>query len=117
MRLTQHLKPRPTGMQIVQAAGLRCVIGAFNGYNWEKNYVMLTHKVAFGTDCRSTMCAYHEVAHSQQPRPVLALASIWMGVRGLTGARKWVLVTLLAFLWPVYLWAETDAWQKVVGSD
>jgi hypothetical protein len=84
--------PRPTGMDMVQASGIRCVLGPRNRYYWLSGYVMLTRDVATGRDAESIFVVRHELAHTQQP--------------------KWLL--FLAMLFPPARWySEMDAWERV----
>lgn len=86
--------PRPTGHDLVQASGVRCVIGPRNRFYWWDRTIMLTRDVATGRDAESLMIARHEIAHSQQPR--------WL---------FWFL-----FVPPVRWWLEMNAWERVFGS-
>lgn len=83
-----------TGMQIVQSAGLRCVIGTYCGYRWRDRIVVLTPRIASGTDAESQVIAAHELTHSKQPH-------WWF----------WFL-----WLWPARLAIEQDAWCRLFGE-
>lgn len=84
----------PTGRQIVESAGLKCVIGERNRYYWRTRTVMLQERVANGTDPASVVIAKHEIAHSTQP-------PIWM-----------------RFLWivPFRWFVECECWERVFGT-
>lgn len=83
-----------TGMQIVQSAGLRCVIGSYCGYRWRDRIVVLTPRIASGTDSEAQVISAHEICHSRQPR--------W-----------W-----FYFLWfiPFRWWLEINCWERLFGE-
>lgn len=83
----------PTGMEIVQRAGLKCVLGDRCLFRWRSRIVVLRPEIAHGTGPASVVIAAHEIAHSQQPRWIF-----------------WLL-----FLWPMRLWIENDAWNRTLG--
>lgn len=83
-----------TGMQIVQSAGLRCVIGTYCGYRWRDRIVVLTPRVASGTDAEAQVISAHEICHSRQPH--------------------WWFYFL--WLWPVRLAVENDCWTRLFGE-
>jgi len=82
----------PTGRQIVERAGLKCV--ERNRYYWKTRTVMLQSRVANGSDPASVIVATHEVAHSHQ--------------------KPWLF--RLLWLWPVRAWVEMDCWRRVFGD-
>lgn len=85
---------RATAKDIVERAGLKCVIGTANRYYWRSKTVMLTPTCAHGTDVVSLGIAMHEVQHARQPRWLVALA---------------------AMLKPVEWWVELACWRAVFG--
>lgn len=80
---------------IVEKAGLRCIVGGHNRFYWRTGVVMLTERVATGSDPISICTALHECAHSFQPRWLLALASA---------------------VWPVSWYAELKCWASIFGE-
>lgn len=87
---------RPTGRQIVEKAGVRCVTGAANRYYWKSDTIMLTEKVAFGNDPIAAVTALHEITHARhQPRWLVAAATM---------------------LWPVEWYCELDCWRTLFGA-
>lgn len=88
-----HRRPM-TGMDIVKAAGVQCMIGDHCRFYWRRGIVTLTREVATGTDPASVVIAYHELAHTKQPR------------------------AFFFFLWiiPWRWFVECDAWGRVFGQ-
>lgn len=102
-----------TGADIVVNAKISWAIGPRCAYYWRQRRITLTRDVALGTDHKSICCAWHEIAHSQQPRWLLALASFWYGA---IASRNPLWLVLLFPLSPFYFYCEADAWQRVFGD-
>lgn len=83
-----------TGRDIVEEAGLKCVIAKHSRFYWRTGVVTLSPMVANGTDALSLGVVWHEIAHSRQP--------------------KW----WFWFLWlrPVRWYVEWRAWMDVFGD-
>lgn len=87
---------RPTGRQIVEKAGVRCVTGMANRYYWRSDTIMLTEKVACGNDPIAAVTALHETVHARhQPRWLVAAATMF---------------------WPIEWYCERDCWWRLFGA-
>lgn len=64
----RQAKLGPTGSQIVEAAGLKCVVAKFSRFYWKSRIVTLSPEIANGTGTVAEAVSWHEIAHSRQPR-------------------------------------------------
>lgn len=84
-----------TGREIVEKAGVRCLVGRNNRFYWRTRTITLTPAVANGRDALSVVVALHEVVHAtKQPRWQIALASM---------------------LWPMDWYVELACWRMIFG--
>lgn len=81
-----------TGLELARRSGARVIVGSDNAYAWRERVIVLTERVAMGSDAFALAIAAHESAHHHQPR--------WM---------FW-----LRWLEPVRMHCELDAWRRAM---